>query len=408
VLRVDETGARQNKYWSPGTGRKIVFETEAEYQQAMYDLVADAVKRRISSTEQKIGELSGGLDSSVITTFANRELRQQGIKMPLFSWSPSFELYERQPRDEREFIEDLCRHEELECIYHDPNKPLDIKMVNGTMLTDVGGDVEIFQHELREMTARGVKLILTGWGGDQGISHRTNLKELFFHGDWEYFLKEARYLAKGSLLRFIKVILSNTVMTFFGPFSFIDFSGFGKPSIVKRTLMRRLKHRCKRDILYFTVDPVKHLESGNIQTRTELVAWVDADYNVQHLFPYLDYRVVDFAMSIPRRLYYHHGMNRYIFRKAFESLLPEKLCYYIYKDDIARCGYFEETAKQRFETTKNTVRLLDRKLFSPYIDWDKLEKLLDSPDCREDIRSNHLLRRNIQVCYLLQRMAVEE
>jgi asparagine synthase (glutamine-hydrolysing) len=249
---------------------------------------------------------------------------------------------------------------------------------------------------------------LTGWGGDQGISHRTNLKELFFHGDWEYFLKEARYLAKGSLLRFIKVILSNTVMTFFGPFSFIDFSGFGKPSIVKRTLMRRLKHRCKRDILYFTVDPVKHLESGNIQTRTELVAWVDADYNVQHLFPYLDYRVVDFAMSIPRRLYYHHGMNRYIFRKAFESLLPEKLCYYIYKDDIARCGYFEETAKQRFETTKNTVRLLDRKLFSPYIDWDKLEKLLDSPDCREDIRSNHLLRRNIQVCYLLQRMAVEE
>jgi asparagine synthase (glutamine-hydrolysing) len=409
TLRVDATGIRKTKYWSPGAGPKISLATEAAYQQAMYDLVADAIKRRISCTDQKIGsELSGGLDSSVITVLANRELRGQGVKMPLFSWSPPFEVYERQPRDEREFIEDLCRQEGLECLYYDPDQYSDKgkEGLSGAVLTD-GGDGSVFRHELQELTARGVKLILTGWGGDQGISHRTNLKELFFHGDWGYFLKEARYLAKGSLLRFIKIILSNTVMTFFGPFSYFDNSRQGQPRLVRREFARKMKRRCKRDILYFTVDPVKHLESGNIQTRTELAAWVDAEYNVQHLFPYLDYRVVDFAMSVPRRLYYKEGMNRYLFRKAFENLLPEKLCYYTYKDDIARCTYFGETTKQRWETTRDTGKRLDRERFAPYIDWDRLEKLLDSPDCREDLRSNHLLSKKIRVCDLLQRMVAE-
>jgi asparagine synthase (glutamine-hydrolysing) len=336
TLRVATGGIHKTKYWSPGAGSKISLATEAEYQQAMYDLVADAIKRRVHSSDLQIGsELSGGLDSSVITVLANRELRGQGVKMPLYSWSPPFEVYERQPRDEREFIEDLCRQEELECLYYDPTQFSDHEELSGAVLTD-GGDGLVFRHELQELTARGVKLTLTGWGGDQGISHRTNLKELFFHGDWGYFLKEARYLAKGSLLRFIKVILSNTVMTFFGPFSYCDISRQGQHRIVRREFARKMKRCCKRDILYFTVAPVKHLESGNIQTRTELAAWVDAEYNVQHLFPYLDYRVVDFAMSVPRRLYYKEGMNRYLFRKAFEQILPEQLCYYPYKDDIAR------------------------------------------------------------------------
>jgi asparagine synthase (glutamine-hydrolysing) len=407
TLRVDATGILKTKYWSPGAGLKISLATEAAYQQAMYDLVADAIKRRVHSSDLQIGsELSGGLDSSVITVLANRELRGQGVKMPLFSWSPPFEVYERQPRDEREFIEDLCRKEGLECIYYDPEKYSDHEELSGAVLTD-GGDGSVFRHELQELTARGVKLILTGWGGDQGISHRTNLKELFFHGDWGYFLKEARYLAKGSLLRFIKVILSNTVMTFFGPFSYFDNSRQGQPRLVRREFARKMKRRCKRDILYFTVDPVKHLEFGNIQTRTELAAWVDAEYNVQHLFPYLDYRVVDFAMSIPRRLYYHHGMNRYLFRKAFESLLPEQLCYYTYKDDIARCTYFSGTTNKSYETTKNTAKLLDRDLFSSYIDWDKLEKMVDSPECLEDLKTNYLLSRKIQVCFFLQRIIAE-
>lgn len=407
TLRVDAAGIKKRQYWSPGAGQKLFFGTEAEYQQAMYDLVDDAIKRRIRGTDLKIGaELSGGLDSSVITALANRELRKKGVKIPLFSWDPSFERYERQPRDERELIEALCQQEGLECTYYDPEKYRVQEGLSGAFLTD-GGDGLIFRHELQELTARGVKFVLTGWGGDQGISHRTNLKELFCLGDWGYFLKEARYQAKGSLLRFIKIILSSTVPVFWGPFSYFNFSAFERPGIVNRAFKRRMKRRCKRDILYFTVDPVKHLESGNIQTRTELLAWVDADYNMQHLFPFLDYRVVDFAMSVPRRLYYYHGTNRYLFRKAFERLLPEKLCYYAYKDDIARCAYFGGTTKKKLEEAKNTAKLLDRGMFSPYIDWYKLEELLGSPAGQNDLRNNHLLVWKIQVCYLLQRITAE-
>jgi asparagine synthase (glutamine-hydrolysing) len=41
--------------------------------------------------------------------------------------------------------------------------------------------------------------------------------------------------------------------------------------------------------------------------------------------PFLDYRVVEFAASLPRKLKYHRGKGKLLLRKAFGDLLPEEI-----------------------------------------------------------------------------------
>lgn len=399
TLRVNLKGMQKQKYWTPGGGEKILFGTETEYIQALYSLVEDAIKKRLHSTEQQFGaELSGGLDSSVITVLAARELKKENKELPLFSWGPSFELFAKQPRDERIFIEMICQQEGLECRYYNPHKPLAKKMADSAMPMD-GGSGDIFIHEFEEMREQGVRLILTGWGGDQGISHRANLKELFFIRDWRHFIKEACYSAQGSPWRLVKLIISSTIRPLFSPFGYFGHIFAKNSSIVRSQFAKKVKGKCKRDVLYFTMDPVKHLESGNIQTRTELTAWVGADYNVQHVFPFLDYRVVDFAMSIPRHMFYKNGINRYAYRKAFEKILPPELCYYTPKDDIARITYFFE--KRKNEEQESLEGKLDRELFAQYLDFAKLKELINGLK-EEDRQTKHKIRQQIQICYSIQ------
>ncbi len=404
VLKIDGQGIRRRKYWTPGVGRKIVFETHREYAQALYDIVDDAVRLRVHSAAGKIGgELSGGLDSSVITILANRELKNEGRRLEtLFSWSPPFEYVDTLPKDERVLLEKVCRQEGLEPIFFDPQTPSD----PDEMLPPDAGDAVIIGQERAVMASRGVTMVLSGWGGDQGISHRTDLFGLLLAGYWGHFIKEIGHLAKGSPLRFIKLLMANSVYPWVKPYGY-----FGRPdrnvvNFICRDSAQRAERYGKRETLDLSISPVRHLESGYIQARTEQAAWMDAVYSVQHLYPLLDYRVVDFAMSIPRHLYFKNGISRYIYREAFRQILPEEIYRFTSKDDVAKSTYFADRLRDTVTDIRRVVDKLDRGLFSRYIDFERLPDQLDglSPDDKKNIL---LMKRRVLRCYHIQRILAE-
>ncbi|MEA4888961.1 MAG: asparagine synthase-related protein [Clostridiaceae bacterium] len=405
TLRISAKGFHKCKYWSPCAGGRIIYKTEAEYVKAFYDIVDDAIKLRINGVSGKIGsELSGGLDSSVITILANRELVKAGRKMEaLFSWSPPFKLIEKQPEDERVLIESVCRQEGLSCAYYDPDEPL-----NNTVRTppETQGINEIMNHELNLLSLRGVKHILSGWGGDDAVSLRAGLYQILLRGYVGYFIKQTLWLAKGSPLRLIKIIASNTVMQWFRPFARFGNPNKGQPDIMKREFRQRLKKRCGKDILYFSVDPIKHIQSGVIQTRTELTAYLDAECGIQHLYPFLDYRAVDFAFSIPRYMYYKDGVNRYIFRKAFAGILPREFGGYFTKDDPAKSDFL--TGRLTEEKIKKAAGLINRELFSPYIDWNRFDEAVSliSPE-KAALRLRLTLNRKTWVCLDIEQVLTD-
>jgi asparagine synthetase B (glutamine-hydrolysing) len=174
-------------------------------------------------------------------------------------------------------------------------------------------------------------------------------------------------------------------------------------NIANKAFNKSNKKYRKKPIVYLGINPVKHLESGNIQTRTELTAMVGADYNVQYLFPFLDHNVVDFAMGIPRHLYYKNGISRYIFRKAFEGILPRDLCYYIPKDDIARCTYFIDMMRKRNITKELLEKKLSKTMFDKYIDFNKAAALLNGLREKEDRPMELVLRKQLVTVYNVQK-----
>ena len=214
-------------------------------------------------------------------------------------------------------------------------------------------------------------------------------------------------MAEGSLIRFAKLIISNTVMQLFKPYSFFGSQNKDMPNIINKAFEKKMKRKCKENILYFKLDPVRHIESGVIVSRTELSAWIGADYNMQYIFPLLDYRVVDFSMSIPRPLFYKNGISRYIYRKAFENHLPYELCYYIHKDDIAKQTYRSETENIK-NKAEHTIKLIDQNLFTSYIDFGRLNSLINSDFFCEPSRRSRFTLRKMETCYEIQRILGQE
>lgn len=404
TLQITEHRIHKRKYWTPGKNGKIRYQSEAEYAAALYALVNDAVTIRVRSTKKKIAaELSGGLDSAVITIIANRELTPKGAGLETFSWSPPYNLVAKLPNDERALLEEVCRQENLECTFFDPS--ITLSPPNEILPPDAG-DALIMRQERDVLARRNVGVVLSGWGGDQGISHRANLFELFITGYWGSFFKEIKRLAKGSPLRFIQLLISNTILQLFRPYSC-----FGKPDkeiirFVNTNFENKMKRHSQKEILYFSLSPVKHLESGYIQNRTESAAWMDAADSLQHLYPFLDYRVVNFALSIPRHLYYKKGVSRYIYREAFKNILPEEIYRFISKNDIAKSTYFTNTMIDTLAKISVFVNKLNRGMFSDYIDFNKLLGQLNDLTAN-DKKNIILLKRRILSCYYLQQILEE-
>ncbi len=402
-LTIHDKGFTYKKYWTPGSKKKILYSTESEYAEALYGVVLDAVKKRINSTACNIGaELSGGLDSTVVDILANRELKKSGKRIHyVFSWGPSFDIFERQHRDERIFIDEVCQKEGFECVYYNIDNDIEAENPIQSTLVEDNGSV-VIKQVMKSANERDVRVLLTGWGGDQGISHRTGLFELFVNGYWSYFFKEAFNLANGSPLKFLKIVTSNTVLRLFRPFNYLSRKDYDQ-NIANRSFNKINKKYRKKTIVYLGIDPIKHLESGNIQSRTELTAWAGAEHNVQYLFPFLDHNVVDFAMSIPRHLYYKNGINRYIYRNAFREILPKELCEYRDKDDIARITYYRNNREQTSDKEWLEEKL-DKEMFSKYIEFERMKEPQGRLTEKEKWRWNQSVKKQLTSCYNLQNL----
>ncbi len=406
-IRVDETGLELKKYWTPGQVPKVMLSGEEEYEKELYAIVEDSINRRLSGCKDKVAsELSGGLDSTVVTILANRELKRVEKELEAYSWSPSPEIFAITQNDERAIITELAEKDGFLCrfreSYHSPEEAIESKPV----LTDGQRSDELSQI-MEEMSSHGIRMVLSGWGGDEGISHRADLFELLFHREFKHFFEEARYLTNGSFLRYVKLMVSIPVLLLRRPYSVFGSQSKGIPLIINRQFQKMERKHCKRDILKLKVNPVKHLESGVTVSRTELTAWIGADYQIQYLYPFLDYRVIDFAMSIPRHLYYKRGMTRYIYRKAFDSILPTEICYNVSKIDIAREKYWKDFDDLQ-RKAEYVMGLIDKKMFDDYIDWEIVERLVGEGYFKEQSRGSIFTLIKLLVCYDIQRLVQEE
>lgn len=394
--------AEEIPYWTLGQ-RKIRYPKDEDYIHEMRRLVEDAVKRRLDAFDGPVGgELSGGLDSCVIDILIHR-LGREGRYC---SWSVDPSVHPMQPNDERLIIEDICRREGISCAFlpdEDENYEKSLERMQPTCInTPSIGKTSAYLH------AQGIRVVFSGHGGDEGVSHRCNQLELWHCGEYGAYIREKWQETRHKKLRLMRTLkhvyhgIAKEYVHLQQPWQ----GTFSSAVMLKRDFLERMQKEIHPQTLCFSLDPKAYINQGGSRNRLDNVALQGAENGVRYVLPYLDYRVIDFAVSIPRRLYRKNGVNRWIFREAFRDIMPDSLYRLNTKDTPSLMTYKPRSAVCFEDSKKMLLKKLDWSFWSRYFDLTGIGASLTVPEHVDERRYYQLAfaMNQLHACVMLQNL----
>ncbi len=402
----------EKKYWYLGE-KKIRYKTEDEYCKEMRRLIEDSIRRRLGAFDGIAGaEFSGGLDSSLISIL----IKQMGRECIYCSWSNDPKEQPLVEEDERRTILEICERFGIQCKFL--SKDVDYRKFTKlherySEVLDVNTDEMPLDkyaywpmlnttHLLNSATYisnGGGKVVFTGHGGDEGVSHRPNAYELIYHreiGNYIGFYHDT-YPSKHlngimSVAKAVKAYLKYKKSLAKAKKELEKKRSYKSDiwQVAEKDFLQ--KGRSIKDIPFtFAHDVVKYILRNGSRNRMDCVAVYGAYCGVRYMFPYLDYRVIDYAVSIERGMYLRHGTNRYVLKNAFRDILPDSLLGNINKFDPSFKGlYYEQISfDEQVEVVKKRVlEFIDR-----YGCCD-VEGLFNLREILEEINSKNITAEN--------------
>lgn len=332
------------RYWQPENSPTIRFNHDDDYVEAFLEIYAQVIRDCVRTTDPVGVHLSGGLDSSSIAVLAARELRKQERPLPAaICWQPSPQDGPPQSGSEHALIELVCQQEGLTPHYVSPTAA-DILAVLRKDITRQPTNL-LLQEEVVQQRARdlGVRLLLSGWGGDEGISFdgRGYYPSLLRQGRW-------RELYQASLDRstpFWKFILTHACLPLIHPNALNTINTIRRgqwPARYRSMIHPQFSRRVKplRNVSY-TEKSVRStqlwlLQNGHLADRIESWAASGAQHQIVYRYPLLDRRLLEFALGLPPEQYRRGRWNRWFMRNALAQILPTEVCWHPSKADPIR------------------------------------------------------------------------
>jgi asparagine synthase (glutamine-hydrolysing) len=124
-------------------------------------------------------------------------------------------------------------------------------------------------------------------------------------------------------------------------------------------------------------DHYTNLSSGLLCFLLEIADRSSAHFALEARYPFFDRRLVEFCLSLPSEQKYRDGWDRFVFRRAMETILPLKVQRRPRKQsNLARnfnhglCDFGKEQLKEAFVENKD--------LIAPYVNIEKLHKICDA------------------------------
>ncbi|EPC03540.1 hypothetical protein L861_18565 [Litchfieldella anticariensis FP35 = DSM 16096] len=394
----------QQPHWHPQEVASIRYRHREEYSEHFRELLEAAVADRLRTRFPVGSHISGGLDSTGVTILANRLLRAESRELDMsYTWAPPVsERYplSNSPRDERRIIADICQREDIACHYGTATG----RDFHDFLARDIAveGSTDLFE-ELPVMAhagQRGIRVILSGWGGDESATFSTRGYPAYLlkRGQWltlfdvtrisagglRHVMRMARFLWQSALLP----LMPDAVYDRFTPFLRTDrLEQFIRPDFIDRFpqvwSQRGLAWR-------EYADPMKIqailLQNGHLASRMTTWANWSAPQGLIYRYPLTDIRLLRFTMGLPPDLLWHNGVARYLYRNALRDILPRNLG----KQDISN---EQKRMDMRLECWRLLADEAKNGQFRQYCDW------LDTPslharimDVPEHVSSHNLLK----------------
>lgn len=353
-LLIDPSGVSEHEWWSPHDVPEFQYETLEAYGEHFRSLMMQ-LGLEYTATSGSIGaHFSGGIDSFSVAAFAAKALQSRGGNLKAgYSWSPpvSDEYPIMGRRDERHVIRDLGEKLGIAVRYGSADganmhRYLDLEMeLNG--VADLQDELPVLELAAED----GLKVMLSGWGGDEAYSAHGA-------GYLAYALKTGRFSEARKALRFhtaarrfrprkmireffksgIVPLLPDFLYRRFSPFDIV-YAGGAFPSSALKALVSESALYGEDDVR-LVGDPRVFLADlltlGHLNMRMETWAAWSSQFGFQYRYPLLDRRILEFILGMPRHLFIADGQSRYLARMAVKDLVPDGLMKYDPANELLR------------------------------------------------------------------------
>ncbi|MCY4598786.1 MAG: asparagine synthase-related protein [Acidobacteria bacterium] len=335
VLTVERGAGHLHRWWRPEEAPALPAASDDAYAEECLAIMTEAVRDRVGDSRRVGVHLSGGLDSSGVAVLAARELRRQGCPAPpAFAWYPPPGAGPHPVAGAYGALDPVCRREGLELFSRLPEVGDIVAFLrrDGALDGDTGVNEQIVR---RRAAGLGVEALLSGWGGDEGISFngRGLYPQLLRSGDVGRLWRELGERSR----RPLRALVANAVLPAVAPgaaravralrcgdWPFRRNVTFIHPGFAKRVRPLPAGDRRRGGML----DARVHLlQSGRLSDRMEQWAVSGARHGIEYRYPLLDRRVLEFALGLPADQYRRGRWSRWLMRRALDPMLPPEVCW---------------------------------------------------------------------------------
>ncbi len=383
TLTVCADSEKLQKYWFPENAPNVRFSNDADYAEAALEIYSRSVADRLLTTEKVGIHLTGGLDSSSIAVLTARDRHQKNLSSPaVFCWQ-SLPTNNSKSSVEHKLIDAVCDQENLIPQYC----PISVADVLSVLRKDP--TIEPIDNTLmletvvqRSAEADGVRLILSGWGGDESLSFNGNgyYAELLLRGRWWRLFRESRKF--GSAAKFIaKELFLLCFSNRTDGLSKLENLSFRNP---RKSDPIWLKPKFRTGI------KLKDIPSRQSSPRTTLLwlwkigfhaermeSWAahGAAHGITYAYPMLDRRLMEFVIGLPPEQFICGKWNRWIMRKTVEQIVPAEVCWNTCKDEPLRV---EQTLAAIYEALDTARRqIIEMEKLPKRAEYLSIDELLD-------------------------------
>jgi asparagine synthase (glutamine-hydrolysing) len=347
-LSVDASGHRVYRYWQPDFTTSPELVDEKKCAERLLELLVDATRLRLRSDVPVGAYLSGGLDSTVVTTLIKRFTDN-----PLRTFSVTFDDAEfDESRYQDEVVTFLqADHARVRCSAGDIARvfPDVIWHTEQPILRTAPAPLYLLSRLVRES---GYKVVLTGEGADEMLGGYDIFKEAKIRQFWAARPdSRVRPLLLKRLYPYLKNVQSQSdayLKAFFRIGN--DASGCFFSHLPRWQLTARLKLLFSEDVRsqLADLDAYEELKQSlppdfarwdgfsraqYLETAVLLPGYILSSqgdrmamaHAVEGRFPFLDHRVVEFAASLPARMKMKVLNEKYLLKRATGHLIPESV-----------------------------------------------------------------------------------
>ena len=330
-----------HKFWDIDPGLLTRYQSEDEYKQAFFTLLHNSVHSRLISPAQNVfSQMSGGMDSTSVTSLANMICDKQGKTLHTMS----HRYQDTHSCDELDKINDMVAHLNLKHSHFidlDDYQSIDFSRLYPTDFDSPGIVLSPKYHqELALIKSLGADVLLTGNGGDETCwGHSATYRTRLYNGELGV-LKEvitaSRELQEPVARSLYSVFVSPLIPLALG--QLLNFVR-GKPR--GNTPLPPWLGKAAQDINWHinlknpyskSFSPAKHARYEGVNTTSTFNAMrsyqkVADNYGVEVRHPFFDQKIVEFSFAIPEKMLIQGAYPKWLLRHTMGDYLPDSICW---------------------------------------------------------------------------------